>query len=316
MAWRDRFARADIVVRPAPSSPVACRVPAARAALRGPPHPATFDPSRPAATSLARPLAQAERHRRAPGPVRHRPGRREEDPRGRRLRALPQDRPHRPRRRRAQQEQHPAHRRVGHRQDAHLRDALARGRRALRHRRGDLACQHALRQRGDRGDAAAPRREGPRRRRPRLARDRLHRRDRQAQVTGRPRARQFGRVGAAFAAQDHGRRAGQARQRRLRRHHRHPLHLRWRLRRARRHHRLANARLRLHRDHEGRQPAHPRPAQFTGEADRPLHLRAHPGVHRSAADRRALPRSRSGDDGANHDRTTQRPVPAVPGDLP
>ena len=71
-----------------------------------------------------------------------------------------------------------------------------------------------------------------RRRRPRGPRHRLHRRDRQAQGAGQGRARGLGRVGAARAAQDHGRRAGAHRRRPLRRHDALALHLRRRLRRA------------------------------------------------------------------------------------
>ena len=52
---------------------------------------------------------------------------------------------------------------------------------------------------------------------------------------------------------------------------------------------VADARLRLHRHVEERQPAHPRPAQHAREAHRPVHVRADPRIHRPAADHRALP---------------------------
>ena len=60
----------------------------------------------------------------------------------------------------------------------------------------------------------------------------------------------------------------------------------------------------------------PRPAEHAGQADRPVHLRADPRVHRPPADHRPLPRPRPVDAGAHHDRADELDLPAVPGHLP
>ena len=108
------------------------------------------------------------------------------------------------------QEQHPAGRPDGHRQDAAVRDAVARR----------SACRSSPpRRRRSRRPGTSTRRSrrscsgsstGGRRRRRAAERHRLHRRDRQAQGGRRPGARRLRRERPARAAEDHGRRHGQA----------------------------------------------------------------------------------------------------------
>ena len=119
-------------------------------------------------------------------PVRHQPGAGQEGPLGRRLQPLQagQRRP-RGRRGRAPEVERPAGRPDRLRQDAPRPDPRAGPRRAVLHRRRDVAHRGRLRRRGRREHPAAADPGGRLRRRPGPARDHLHRRDRQDRPQGR-----------------------------------------------------------------------------------------------------------------------------------
>ena len=199
-------------------------------------------PSRPG-RQAPQPAADQGRAR----PVRDQPGAGQEGPLGRRLQPL-QARQRRPRRRRggAPEVQRPAGGAHGLRQDAPGPDPGARARRAVLHRRRDLADRGRVCRRGRREHPAAADPGGRLRRRPRPARDHLHRRDRQDLAQGRQpvdHPRRVGRGRPAGAAQDpRGHDCQRAAPGRPQasppglhpdRHHEHPVHLRRGVRRAR-----------------------------------------------------------------------------------
>ena len=182
-----------------------------------------------------------------PRPVRDQPGAGQEGPVGRGLQPLQAGQRRPPGRRgRAPEVQRPARRPDRFRQDAAGPDPGARARRAVLHRRRDVADRGRLRRRGCREHPAAAHPGGRLRRRARPARDHLHRRDRQDRPQGgqpvdHPRRLRRGR--AAGAAQDP---RGHRRQRPAAgrpqapppglhpdRHDERPVHLRRRVRRAR-----------------------------------------------------------------------------------
>ena len=139
-------------------------------------------------------------------PVRDQPGAGQEGPLGRRLQPLQAGQRRPPGRRgRAPEVERPAGRADRLRQDAARPDPRAGPRRAVLHRRRDVADRGRLRRRGRREHPAAAHPGGRLRRRPRPARDHLHRRDRQDRAQGgQPvdHPRRVGRGRPAGAAQD------------------------------------------------------------------------------------------------------------------
>ncbi len=180
-------------------------------------------------------------------PVRHQPGAGQEGPLGGGLQPLQAGERRPPGRRgRAPEVERPAGRPDRFRQDAAGTDAGARPRRAVLHRRRDLADRGRLRRRGRREHPAAADPGRRLRRRPCPARDHLHRRDRQDLAQGgQPvdHPRRLGRGRPAGVAEDprgHGRQRPAAGRPQAPapglhpdRHDERALHLRRRLRRAR-----------------------------------------------------------------------------------
>ena len=204
---------------------------------------------------------------------------------------------HHGRRGRAPEVERPARRADRLRQDAARADAGARPRRAVLHRRRDLADRGRLRRRGRREHPAAAHPGGRLRRRPGPARDHLHRRDRQDRAQGgQPvdHPRRLGRGRPAGAAEDP---RGHRRQRAAAgrpqapppglhpdRHDERAVHLRRRVRRAREDRRGARReavdRLRVGvAIGTGRARPDPREADARG----PAQVRADPRVRRPAA---------------------------------
>ena len=163
----------------------------------------------------ARQNAQAQLHRPLPGRVRHRPGGREEDPRGRGLLALPQDRAARGDERSRSRKSNvlligPSGTGKTLMCETLSRlikvpfvtaDATSLAQTRYVNEEIDAILQRLVDKADGDVDAGADR-------------HRLHRRDRQAEGAAGPAAQHLGRERAARAAEDHGRRAGQARERR------------------------------------------------------------------------------------------------------
>ena len=191
------------------------------------------------------------RHRRVSRPVRHRAGRREEDRRGRRLRALQEDRVGRARAHGRGQEQHPARRPLGNGQDAAVRDASRAASRSRssppRRRRWRRRASSTTRsRRSSSGSSTRPTAtsRGPSAASSSSTRSTSSRPPRRARRAPAPAKASSTRCSRSWRV----RRSGWPTA--VRRHRERAVHLRRRVRRHLRDH-LANAHLRLHLDHRG-----------------------------------------------------------------
>ena len=210
-------------------------------------------------------------------------------------------------RRRARQEQHPAARPDGLRQDPARADTGADPQRPVRHRRRDGAHGGRLRRRGRREHPAQADPGGRLRRQARRDRHHLHRRDRQGRAQGgQPvdHSRRLRRGRSAGAAEDprgYGRERAAAGRAQAPapgvphdRHHQRAVHLRRRVLGPREDHRAPHgppgSRVHGRRRQQGRQGS--RHDLHALAAGGPARLRAHPRVHRQAPrrQRRAQPR--------------------------